>query len=79
MILKEGQINPATLQACEKIGAQFCCLPGVYAHVMYDPKNPTNIGIYIGSAKHIANRIKRHIWGRYKGESKGSSQKHLDF
>jgi hypothetical protein len=36
--LEGSQINLTTLQACKKTGAQFCCLPGVYAHIMYDPK-----------------------------------------
>jgi hypothetical protein len=74
-MLEGSQINLTTLQACKKTGAQFCRLPGVYAHVMYDPKNPTDIGIYIGSAKHIASRIKEHSWPR---QSQGSGKGHLD-
>ena len=34
--------------------------PGIYGHIIYNPKDPDNVGIYVGAASMFTFRIKQH-------------------
>lgn len=34
--------------------------PGIYAHIIYNPKDPDIVGIYVGAASMLTFGIKRH-------------------
>jgi hypothetical protein len=78
-MIETGQLDVRTLKACNTRMAQYCGYPGVYVHVMYNPNDPADIGIYIGSALHVATRIKEHIRCRYNPKRKSSGIEHWKF
>jgi hypothetical protein len=59
-LVETGQLDLQSLRACNGLKPKHSARPGVYIHVMYHPKDPTIVGIYIGQAMKMGARISDH-------------------
>ncbi len=63
-LLDQRGANLESLKACTKRDAKACDSAGAYMHVMYNPNDSDNTGVYIGTGNRISERIQKHVKGR---------------
>lgn len=63
-LYKSGQLDWQRLFHLDKEKAGHYVWPGVYLHVIFDPKYPGVFWLYVGASMNVANRVQEHQLNR---------------